>query len=998
MKIGKSNTYEHAEWLLRFLESIHGNNPYEIRFVPESNGQYPISVLKQGDTFLLDSYNAKKIVQCKANPENFAGLVASELYLYSAGAAICFTVNSPNVDIMDSCFTRDIHIKEGGKINCQFVDIDAPKEVRVNLELLKQWKMVTTEQIMAFDVKPSIIVVTKHGFHVYWLLQDGQIKLFRHIQMQLIQQFDGDEMCVNESRVMRLPNFMHRKDPRNPFPVLVELFEPKRRYTQEYLMSVLPELSEETVKEVSKESASSSPIDISNSRRGKIVDLLKDKLVWVNDRNEKKIVTRCCLPDHPDLKPSAWFDIDYMWYHCCCGAHFSVDELAEEMGWKDVLDALHKYDLDIDAEINKIKAHLLSVNDLSHLELSSSEQSIVERITAKVIFSLSSLKQQANEKHKKYIYDIVQVLYKATKDKPYLVPLDMGGGKSTIVRIFLKEIMEEKKDFGAVVVVERRQDAKALRDYINESAQSKVAYAMYGFDEVECILNANVKKNYESCPARANYRICPHTKICRYWNQGMEQKTYPVMIMTAQRMLQDSSSFNENYSQFHNLDGTETQREWLIVDEKPKTTYVKSYKKKEFLTLTNRILHEFVSGGNLDLHGEFLSAVNKVESLRQWEKKGRTLFDPVDEVYCFSDGFKKVFGKMFDYTRSASEIPLFIESVMRNGGFIESKKDGGATITTSEYYNNRHFKHFKTIVFDGTADIDPEYRHEDYHMFDFEPLRSYEGLTIYQCDLVSGTKTTMKKEGKQIAFCEDVRRIADENPLDKIFLPVFKDNREIVEEKLKDLIDSGRIKVAHFGSTRGSNKFHDCDVVVLGGILHKGEEHYIGKAKPLYECSGAKLEDLNCSKYDVRRFDDSRIETIKILDMLVDYSQELKRSSQRDSTKDVEGKVYIFHNDNTLLQNIGLKFPNCKIDVWNPQSLIINRFKKKSNAKNVQALMNIFLANHPEIPFSLIKEETGMSSQLLRNTLDNVRVIALYTALGYKEYKDGKNKKFVKAQ
>ena len=117
-----------------------------------------------------------------------------------------------------------------------------------------------------------------------------------------------------------------------------------------------------------------------------------------------------------------------------------------------------------------------------------------------------------------------------------------------------------------------------------------------------------------------------------------------------------------------------------------------------------------------------------------------------------------------------------------------------------------------------------------------------------------------------------------------------------VLELLDDYISTGRIIVAHYGSTRGSNAYKDCSIVVLGGILHKTEHYYIGKAKALFDQRNIYLEDTTCSNYGrMRRFNDTNIELVKLLDMLVDYSQEIKRSNQRDNTKNVEGKVYLFH-------------------------------------------------------------------------------------------------------
>lgn len=113
------------------------------------------------------------------------------------------------------------------RINAQFVEMDSGsfEEQQAKID--------------AFPLPPSIIVKTRKSLHCYWLMKDAEVSLFREIQLRLVKQFDGDSMCQNESRVMRLPGFYHCKQE----PVMVEClrFEPDTKYTQEQLMAILPD-------------------------------------------------------------------------------------------------------------------------------------------------------------------------------------------------------------------------------------------------------------------------------------------------------------------------------------------------------------------------------------------------------------------------------------------------------------------------------------------------------------------------------------------------------------------------------------------------------------------------------------------------------------------------------------------------------------------------------------------------------------------------------------
>lgn len=123
------------------------------------------------------------------------------------------------------------------RINAQFMECDdKPLE-----EQLKH--------IEAFTLPPSLIVKTRKSLHTYWLMKNADVNSFRRVQKRLVAQFGGDKSCINESRVLRLPGFMHCKED----PVMVECikFSPELRYTQEELEAVLPGVPDETVRDSS---------------------------------------------------------------------------------------------------------------------------------------------------------------------------------------------------------------------------------------------------------------------------------------------------------------------------------------------------------------------------------------------------------------------------------------------------------------------------------------------------------------------------------------------------------------------------------------------------------------------------------------------------------------------------------------------------------------------------------------------------------------------------
>lgn len=155
----------------------------------------------------------KLMVECG----KYKTIVATLTQHNDLNRGIFFVVNSGGHD--DNSITR---------INAQFVECD-------DSTFDEQQK-----RIDEFPLPPSMVIKTKKSLHTYWFMKDADVKEFRGIQKQLVKQFSGDPMCVNESRVMRLPGFNHCKA--DPFMVECISFHPERRYTQKQLSDALPEL------------------------------------------------------------------------------------------------------------------------------------------------------------------------------------------------------------------------------------------------------------------------------------------------------------------------------------------------------------------------------------------------------------------------------------------------------------------------------------------------------------------------------------------------------------------------------------------------------------------------------------------------------------------------------------------------------------------------------------------------------------------------------------
>jgi hypothetical protein len=88
---------------------------------------------------------------------------------------------------------------------------------------------------------PSMVIESKRGFHVWWLAKDAEPAYWNAIVWDRLVPFYGaDKNAKDICRVLRMPGFMHLKDPANPF-LIKKVFEYPVEYTQEQIARFYPD-------------------------------------------------------------------------------------------------------------------------------------------------------------------------------------------------------------------------------------------------------------------------------------------------------------------------------------------------------------------------------------------------------------------------------------------------------------------------------------------------------------------------------------------------------------------------------------------------------------------------------------------------------------------------------------------------------------------------------------------------------------------------------------
>src|SRR5262245_44800602 len=141
------------------------------------------------------------------------------LTLYEQGAAVCFTVNDTNGDWRKA---------------------SAVKRIRA------VWQEDDDGFEGEFPLLPSLVIETSPGhFHRYWIVDgdwpaDEQGRAdFAGVMRCMVERYGCDKGAKDISRVLRMPGFLHRKNPDEPHMVRV-VDGNRRRYTRAQIVAAFP--------------------------------------------------------------------------------------------------------------------------------------------------------------------------------------------------------------------------------------------------------------------------------------------------------------------------------------------------------------------------------------------------------------------------------------------------------------------------------------------------------------------------------------------------------------------------------------------------------------------------------------------------------------------------------------------------------------------------------------------------------------------------------------
>lgn len=483
-------------------------------------------------------------------------------------------------------------------------------------------------------------------------------------------------------------------------------------------------------------------------------------------------------------------------------------------------------------------------------------------------------------------------------DKPVIIAAPPAFGKSTMLSVFLREMVKKDPEtFSAIIVKERVDDVRALVEEINAGiVGSRNAYAIRGYD-----------------PAIMTRE--------QYNEQFNEFVFYNVVVMTTKQFeLQTLKKNLTKFVDYRNSFGRSLPRRLLMIDEKP--SLVLNH------TLTTRSLNTFISdvqqasrnekGERASYYAKTLSIVNQLrEVLESGEEMPGKKFPPINPRYKVPAQMERDYSRVHGH----SQITLLraFEKVVSSGGIYDIKQ-AIATITTTQIV---HYEYtlFNTFILDGTGSKDPDYISSDFYLSTPAEMPTYENVTFHICDKFNLSKTSLTSQPLALQRVAEVIRTIAEKKEAKTLVVTYK----MHADALSELLIGSNTVIKHFDGGRGSNAFVGCDSAVYIGSLFKGTTYYSSTAQAVAgERLGIELDaEYKMNKATGITFNDNLINEYRDIDMAVNMIQETNRL--RASRKKQSVDIYIFNKSHAMVTHLVESYPMARLKDFTPIERIVGK-------------------------------------------------------------------------
>jgi len=917
---------------ITFVSNLHGSREFEIFTDFEGKDK------KKKQSLLIPT----DIDGSDNDPDSYEGFIYLK-GLNKQKRGIWFTANSMKFG------KRAIELINS--FNALVIDLDAGKEGKC-AEKVEERKKKDLKILLDLQLIPTVIVETKNGLQPYWFLLGGEItdnESYTALQRSMVEKLGADLGAIGGERLYRLPGFYHWKDVDNPFLCKIIHTDYSKRYTLKELTHKFG--GQKKLAKLKKKAVggryTGKKIELADfSHQGSVRDIAKGCSVIRKLEQEKYLNHKQRLAllliyvnlgraglEHFRETARAWNDYneditEYMIGH------------ALSQGYKPT--ACKNF---IESGICTGKcANILDkhspiafyYNPAPELPCQFDSRQLLDESTLPVSLDDAVVRDRLVKRFKEHQQNLSprhqEILLKATgvmsllppREKPIVIPFIPGGGKTSLIVEYLRYMTSVDPTFGAIFVVERQNTIQEIARDINAKYSYdmfdnlivddlKLAYAMLGYGRDCCL------KGYSTYKPSQCKTCDVHYNDCRVKYNHARQKRFPVVVISHARLFEMSDRDDllgnlRHWESWKRIGGdqyekTKHQRRLLILDEKPKLIDNIPTDSNMWDRLLTEV-QEFTPEHTEEVGKAIEKVRNSYAHIDEYQ-----VVSPADEKFKWSKDFFEDWKD--NYLGDHPEYPIFLSRIIAEGG-LYSKQDNSISLT---HYSNTYWGDYNTVILDGTAMTDPDYRDDKFIFWDIPHLRPYNNLKINICMEQNLSKTFYAKHPDFVKeFCNDISGIAESG---MTYLVSYKGYEKEFQDNLGELEN---IRLEHWGNTKGRNDLMDCKNIVCAGLLHKGESYYHSKDISI---QGARADDrsFNCvTTGKVRRFVDVQTEATKVYDFLTELIQDIFRTGLRNHYSQEEINVYLCFRDANLINLLEGFFLGCTINRdWKPKALLNNR-------------------------------------------------------------------------
>lgn len=561
-----------------------------------------------------------------------------------------------------------------------------------------------------------------------------------------------------------------------------------------------------------------------------------------------------------------------------------------------------------------------------------SDKDIEDKIVS-AVKGFKDIVQNAHEKQEKFVEQIITGLYKDNdKEKVNVVTVRCGFGKSIVIKLFLRGLVENRtrdEEFdGAIIVTDSLSRLEEIKSFNGlEDMCALIKYTDNKFLILEDESTASqIKKQY----------------------------MYPILLMTTQRYERLNKDERAQLYKWKNGD-----RKVVIFDEKP-CLYNQEIIDVEFMSYIKREIDKISESEDKQfLVSEFRKVDYKIEEIKDNLVKGK------DEIMWHKASVESLFGnkEVEDKFMSLAKELLKKDIVYRINKILDLNKKGGLFINkkTDKTENKRFFvllednllrkfdvDKVKYWVFDATAKHDIEYKNNIFKKFNIDDTKE-EPLEIINVKENMSKQAMKYKAGKKI------------KALNKFIANRTEQDEDIIVASYSNVIGKvegkGNQEKLYFGNIKGSNLYRDICKMFHVGWHRQSDYHYIGlylmKNKDIinefnnlsYEETRDKIKEL--TKVEIRSnsknimFENEELNQIMVGKIFCDFVQNIFRTKLRDFSNEKKITIYTFAQENMeelfiiMEKEFNIKIKHIIADEFSTEKIISRQTKKESVAQRI---------------------------------------------------------------